>query len=351
MLNKTNKIRALTIVALAAALTACGGGGGGDGSATSPTPVPTTPTPVAPPINSGQVTTVPAPTYAAASEEVLAFNLLNAERNRCGFGLLAQNTQLDVAAKGHADWQLVNNFASHNQVPATPLFTGVTPDDRILAAGYGTLGAFSGADEFSTVLGTSAKLGMGESRTRELLNAPYHMKALAGNFRDIGISVRNSIDTASAHGPRVAVQFNLAYKMSAGPQLSGGGDVQTYPCGGSTGIKRLLSNESPNPVPGRDLAINPLGSSIYIAVREGQTLAITSANMIKVATGAAVTLRPPVTSANDPYAPCTSGCYKSHEAYIAADAPLDANAQYQVTVNGTNSGTAFSRTFSFTTGS
>lgn len=113
----------------------------------------------------------------------------------------------------------------------------------------------------------------------------------------------------------------------------------------------MLDNETPNPVLGRDLATNPLGSSVYIAVHEGQTLAITSASMIKVTTGASVALRPAVTSANDPYAPCASGCYKSHEAYIAADAPLDANAQYQVTVNGTNDGTAFSRTFSFTTGS
>ena len=346
MFNKKSSLPVFTVLALTTALTACGGGGGG----ASPSVVTVAPVVVAPVVAANIVTSIPAPSYAGATEELAAFNLLNAERSRCGFGMLAQNTALDTAAKGHADWQLVNNYAEHLQVTGTPLFTGVTPGDRIAASGYGATGTFSAADELATVLGTSAKIGMGEGRTRELLNAPYHMKGLVGSFRDIGIAVRNSIDTASTFGPRVAVQFNLAYKSNAGPQLFAGSDVQTYPCDGSTGIKRLLNNESPNPVPGRDLAATPLGSSVYIAVREGQALVISSANMIKVATGAAVTLRNPVTSANDPYAPCTSGCYKNHEAYIAADAPLDASSQYQVTVTGTNNGTAFSRTFSFITG-
>ncbi len=331
----------LTLVS-AALLAACGGGGGGDAV------VP----PVVPPVVIANiVTSVPTPSYALASEELATFNFLNAERERCGFGLLAQNTALDTAARGHADWLIFNHYQGHVQVSGTPLFTGVTPDDRITAATYSSLGAFSAADELSTVLGTSTKTGMGEDLTRVLLNAPYHMKALVGNFRDVGIAVRNSIDTASTFGPRVTLQFNLAYKNSDGAQLIGASDVQTYPCAGSTGIKNQLSNETPNPVPGRDLKTNPLGSSVYIAAREGQTLAITSASMIKMTSGASVALRPAVTSANDPYAPCTSGCYKSHEAYIVADAPLDANAQYQVTVNGTNDGKIFSRTFGFATGS
>ncbi|MDO8267177.1 MAG: CAP domain-containing protein [Moraxellaceae bacterium] len=368
--TRSTGLHALTITAMATALFGCGGGGGG-GDSTTGTPVATSYTatcaggttttsassvadaaaqcPVVP-IVSSLVTSVPVATYAALSEELAAFNLLNAERGRCGFGLLAQNTQLDTAAKGHADWQLVNNYRGHYQTTGTQLFTGATPEDRITVAGYGDVSTFSAADEISTVLGTSVNLGMGGNQTRVLLNAPYHMKGLLGNFRDIGIAVRNSVDTASTYGPRVVVQFNLAHKASDGPQQFTSGDVQTYPCEGSRDIKPSLNNETPNPVPGRNLATNPLGSSVYIAVREGQTLAITSTGMINVATGASVLLRPAVTSANDPYAPCASGCYKSHEAYIAADAPLDANTKYQVTVSGTNNGTSFSRTFTFTTG-
>lgn len=94
---------------LVAMLGACGGGGGGDTTSTAAptptgdnTPAPVVPVmPVAPPpdpvVNASIVTSVPVPTYAAASEELAAFNLLNAERERCGFGLMAQNTALDMA--------------------------------------------------------------------------------------------------------------------------------------------------------------------------------------------------------------------------------------------------------------
>lgn len=40
----------------------------------------------------------------------------------------------------------------------------------------------------------------------------------------------------------------------------------------------------------------------------------------------------------------------SNEAYITADAPLDALSTYQATINGIDNGTAFSRTRQFTTG-
>ena len=348
-----NKKTIILSAAAALALAACGGGGSGSTAtpAVANLTVPVVATPVVAAVTASSiVNAVPAPVYAVASEELAAFNLLNAERSRCGFGLLAQNPQLDVAARGHADWLLTNNYAGHYQVTGTLLFTGVTPDDRITAAGYGNSGTFSSTDDLSSAFGTNTKTGMGESQTRGLLNAPYHMVGLLGTFRDIGIAVRNSIDTASAFGPRVNLQFDLAYKTGAGPQLLGGSEVQTYPCAGSTGIDRLLSNERPNPVPGRDLATMPLGSSVYIAVREGQTLAITSTSMIKVATGVAVTLRAPLTKATDPNGSATAYFFGLHQAVVSADAPLDPNSAYQVTITGTNNGTAFSRTFSFKTG-
>jgi uncharacterized protein YkwD len=342
MLNKTLPI--LTTLALAGALTACGGGGGSSVTDTAAKP------PLAPVITANLVTSVPAPSYTAATEELTAFNLLNAERSHCGFGVLAQNTALDSAARGHADWQHLNHIVGHIQSVGDIGFTGVMPADRITAAGYSTLGQFDSADEYYSITATDAKSGKGSDGVRFLLNAPYHLRSLVAGFREIGFSVRNAPDAGSATGSRVVVQADLANKTSDGKQLIGPNDVVSYPCEGTTGVNAALVNESPNPVPGRDLLVNPLGSSIYIAVREGQTLAITNASMIKVSTGSNVTLRNTITSANDPYAPCASGCYKSHEAYIAADAPLDTNAQYQVTVNGSNNGASFSRTFRFTTG-
>ena len=319
-------------------LASCGGGGDdGGGSGGSQTTVP-------PSANLQQ--TVIASTYAPGSEELAAFNLLNYERNRCGFGLLRQNVQLDAAAKAHGDYQILNNVVSHLEETGKPGFTGTTPSDRVVAKNY--IGVGGVTDEIVAYTGTADKTGLAANGIRGLLNAPYHLRGLVGGYREMGVSVRSSADLASST-PAVYLQIDAAYKTSEGPQLTGSSDINTYPCEGTSGVNYQLRNETPNPVPNRDLSTNPLGSVVYMAVRVGNTLVITNATMIDMSNGQAVALRAPVTAANDPYAPCQEGCFKSHQAYVAADGPLQKNAAYQVVLNGTNNGIAFSRAFTFTT--
>ena len=337
-------------VALLAALAACGGGGG-SGGGSSGSDASTLP--------SGQSGsgTVVFGSYAAGSEESKVFNLLNTERSNCGFGKFVQNGQLDVAAKAHADYQLMNSTISHEETanPRGNGFTGAKPLARIEAAGYLNAGAVT--DEIAGFIGTNDKADVGEKALRNLLNAPYHLQGLMSGFRDVGLSVRSADDTEVGKAT-VLLQVNAAYKRDAGPQLFTAADeVHTYPCEGTQGVNSKLSNEEPNPVAGRDLSANPLGSSVYIAARDGNDLRITSAAMFQRSNGQSVALRAPITSRNDPYGPCLSGCFKSHQAYVVADAPLQKNTEYQVTITGTNhaSGTTsaipFSRNFNFTTGS
>jgi uncharacterized protein YkwD len=337
----TRKFFSLLTAAAVATLAACGGGGDG-----SPTSAPAASTP---PAGSSIVASVLASTYASGSEERAAFTLLNAERQRCGFGQLAQSVQLDAAAKAHANYQIVNNIVSHfENLSINPTgFTGADAAARVIAQGF--IGAGAVADEIAAISGTSVKTGMGEGGIRSLLNAPYHLNGLMSGYRDVGVSVRSSAD-AGAGAAAVVLQLDAAYKASVGPQLMASSDVLTYPCDGTAGVDRQLSNETPNPVPGRDLRINPLGSTIYVAVLDGNTLAITSASMVKTSTGQFITLRTPITATNDPQGPCAAGCFKSHQGYVVADAALEANLSYQVSINGTNNGTSFSRTFTFTTG-
>jgi hypothetical protein len=303
-------------------------------------------------VNSDIVNAVPSSSYAASSEEIAAYSLLNTERNRCGFGMLTQSLSLDAAAKAHADYQIINSLNSHLEDPqAYPMgFTGVTAEDRVLAKGY--TGAGHVVDQF-VVFNTSdpaqVKTGFGVRGIRSLLNAPYHVGGILSGMRDAGIAVRTKDDVASG-GRGIFVQIDTAYKTADGGQLFGATDAKTYPCEGSVGVDWKMSGEVPNPVPGRNLVTNPLGSTVYIAVHEGNTLIISNASMTDVTTGSGVTLRKPVTAANDPYAPCAEGCYKSHQGYIAADAPLAPNTSYSVVVNGSNNGTPFSRSFMFTTG-
>lgn len=327
-------------------LTACGGSGGSDG-------------PLGAGVTASQVASTPAATtpdlsqpYLAGSEELSVLTLLNIERQRCGFGILTANTQLDAAARAHADYQIINSRNSNLEDPLVPDgFTGIDPKARARAQGYTNAGAVTDEYEFftSTIPITSVR-GLGQLALRPLLNAPYHLNALMTGYRDIGIAVRSIQDTGRGVNGAF-VQINAAYKADVGLQKLGATDVMTYPCEGASNITRILRNETPNPVPGRDLSTNPLGSTVYIEVREGNTLAITNASFRDGVTGQNVILRVPVTGANDPYGPCALGCFKAHQGYIVADTPLQPNTPYIVSISGTNNGAAFNRTFTFTTGS
>ena len=93
----------MTTLALAAALTACGGDGGSDATSTAPV------TPQAQEAIVPLVKFVAAPTYTVGSQELDIFNLINAERDRCGFGKLAQDASLDKSASMHTKYLIENN--------------------------------------------------------------------------------------------------------------------------------------------------------------------------------------------------------------------------------------------------
>lgn len=382
----TKYMTALPALALSAlTLTACGGGGGAAaaiaaGTSAAPAPAPTTapspapaptPAPSADPTggDSTLVNSVPAPTYAAASEELAAFNFLNAERQRCGFGLLAQNAMLDVASSGHANYLVVNNATGHFQDNTKPAFTGTGPGDRATAAGY----AWSVIlDDLADTTGTGANVltGRGVLAVRSLLSAPYHAISLVSPQLEIGLRILSSDTTGTTgnFGPRVISHFALGMAQGAYSQKPNSASVQTYPCDGTTGTAFQLTNESPNPIPGRDLAVSPVGQPILVAVRPGQMVNITSATMVKKSDGSVVALRPALDFSNDP-----NHLVNATQAVIIPDAPLQPDTQYTVTIEGTNtlstfngttlvsSGTnpaitinttgAFTKTFTFKTGS
>ncbi len=136
-LNKSKNPRASLAAVLGVALLVAGCGGGG-GSSTPPTSPPSPPPPVTPPpplptVHPGTlITSVPAPNYAAPGRDpALAAGLetqlrwINDNRQRCGFGLVAQNTALDQASQDHANYQLTNFLTTHQQDPTKAGFTGV----------------------------------------------------------------------------------------------------------------------------------------------------------------------------------------------------------------------------------
>lgn len=349
---KSNKSSYLLSVIVLAALTACGGGGGGTTVVNTPAPAPAPapgPGPTTP-LTGTLVTSVTAPAYAAVSEELAAFNLLNAERGQCGFGLLAQNTLLDTSAKNHADWMLINNYVGHIEdgAAAPQGFTGITPPDRTTAAGYSAAAA-NVSETLAEDVGITSIVGYGASSVRGLLSAPYHLMGMMAPYKDVGVSIRSrdSVTSLVPNGLSRAAAFNYGVATGNDYQLADSSAVSTYPCAGVTGVNYRLRGEAPNPVPGRDLAANPLGHPILVMARKGQTLVITSASMVDMSTGLNVALRPPVMASND----SNFGVNDGYMGYVIPDAALTQNTSYQATVNGTNNGVAFSRTFTFSTGS
>ena len=332
------------------ALTACGGGS--DASSTPPVstmPVSTVPlATTTPPASTGSiVTVVTAPNYAPIQEESSAYATLNAERLRCGFGLLAQNTKLDTAARGHATWLLSNNYSGHFQITPSLLFTGARPENRMANAGYSSGTSFlSTESEFDAGGG---KTGQGIAGVRSLLNAPYHLMGMLRGFKEVGISVMDKNDLVLTPNNRFVVNIDLATDVYQAPVT---GTVRTYPCEGSIGMARSLINETPNPVPGRDLRLNPLGTSIGVVVDTGHTLVISSASMVKATTGTSVPLLNPVVGSTDYYTLKGVQYMNNNEGFISASEPLEAGTLYRVTFSGSDNGVAFQpRTFTFTTGS
>lgn len=268
-------------------------------------------------------------------DSLKAFDVLNNARNTCGFGLLAQDARLDAAAIAHANYTYGPGDGAHTETPTQPGFTGVNPVDRIKAKGYEV------GNKTTSEVVTSAR---GDSVMQTLLSAPYHLNVILRGYRDVGVGF-------SAPRNLFVPLFvaNLGYLPEAGQQTLERDEVRTYPCNGSENVNAGLTNETPNPVPGRDLFKDPLGTSVAVKVRVGNVLTITSTSMVNVATGAGVALRAPVGRDNDPNG--FGSYFEKNEAYFAADKPLEPNTSYRVVFGGTNNGVSFNRTFTFKTGS
>jgi uncharacterized protein YkwD len=306
----------------------------------------------APPATFSAVVSSPQPsTYLPGSEQKAAFDLLNQERLACGFGTLAQNVALDTAALNHTMYQFINNVSSHEEdrvlYPAG--FTGRTVLDRVWYAGYGTPDTvWQAAEDFAEgyrSLATASTAGDGTFFTRALLSAPVHLASMMSDADAAGTVFVDSGTIASYPfgGRRSMALFNFGFKAMQSLDSAG---VVTYPCQGSTGVMWKISNETPGPIPGRDLSVDPIGPGIVVKVAANRVLAISAASVVDAATGIATSTYI-LNTAND----TSNGVVGPNLAVVIPLAPLAANTAYQVDVSGTHDGVPFTRKFTFTTGS
>jgi hypothetical protein len=342
--------------ALAAALAGCGGGGG---DAAVPSPVPAPPPASPPEVNPDLVTSVTAPTYAAGSTEKGAWDLLMQQRSACGFGLLQQDTRLDAAAAAHTNYLVRNSLernltvSGHNEEPTWNYFTGVTPDDRALHAGFTTgiseiLHQVSAFQSSTLPAQLNAGEALGASTMRTLIETVYHARGafLAGRAGGIGSTV---LSGPSATAGINQTQFRLVTEVSRPAtslqQKLGTGKLATWPCAGLTAVRGTFApaTESPNPFPDVTDAEVKYGTPIYIKADEGSKLVVSAASVTKVSDGSALAIRQ-ITQGNDP-----AGHLGANEVFLVPTSALAAGSSYAVNVTGTLNGTAFTKSFSFST--
>lgn len=332
MNTKTNLAAA---VATSLVLTACGGGGG---SSSTPAPAPSP----APSPSTALQTSVPAPTYAAGSAELAAFTVLNAQRERCGFGLLAQNAALDQAAKGQTNYQvqrmLEGTIGGHDQTQGLSGFTATTPSARVALAGYSAALVTEGL----VWLPPGQPLDVtGEAQIRRLMASVYHQRSLLQVYRDAGFSMAFA-DQAPAVTRFHVMTVNLAYPSGAAGQQPS--STVTYPCDGVTGVAPSMPAESPDPFArlGFTSGVGAgVGHPIYVRTPEGTTVRLTSATVMAGAKSLPISLFHQADDPNDRLA--------KNEAFVIPREAMAVSTTYSVNLAGTADGVAFSRSFSFST--
>jgi hypothetical protein len=333
---KTTTQTACTTLAIAAllALAACGGGGGsGGGSSSTGAAAPASGASTPSTTSSAISANVSTPQYAASSAQLAAFNLLNTERQQCGFPALVENTQLDTAAANHAKYMSLNGGAiTDTEVSGNAGFTGTTYAARATFAGYPGASVYVGG--VSAGFYTNATLTetqYGQNLVYAWLSGVYHIAIAAWPVTQVGVGESEITFNGFPQVQGSLTIANLQPMTTSGPL--------TFPCQGTTGIAYSGNGETPVP-PNTSGAF---GAPVAVTGNPTDTIVLTSGTMTSTS-GPVINLNL-LDSANDP-----NKELPTFEAVAYSSTPLTANTTYTVAIAGTDNGTAFSRTFTFTTG-
>jgi len=325
-------------------LVACGGSGGGDNSAPTSPSAPSAPsTPTGPTVMPGNLqTTVPAPTYAAGSQELAFYTAYNAFRQAEGLGLLAQNTKLDTADQNHLKYLLTNsdlNFASiepvtgrplfHIEDPKRPNFTGVQELDRANFAQYG-----------GVYVGESGTYGSGQGAAHAL------NLLLGGVYHRAGLMFQGPKDFGIAVGTDALQTTVMTFGYISTRQTNASDYFGFYPAANQTGVPLFAATEAPNPFP--DVSYNDYSTKtsypINVVSADGTTLTATTFTVTESGQTAPMSTRL-LTQANDP-----NKELQGNSAFLVANTPYKPNTVYNVFFVGTVNGANITKTWSFTTG-
>lgn len=333
--------RVLTLT-LATLLASCGGGGGAGITAVDMTPtVPNPPTPA-----------------AMTGPKAEIYGYVNQIRLNGGFGALTADGRVEAAAQAHADYTTTNFYTSgvpdpilhtptstgspyaHVEESTWPGFTGVSPDDRLRAAGYQPL---TSTEVSGSIYGTSVGAEPDiKSCVDGLIGTVFHRAALLDTSLDaFGLGVGNAVKDANGYLLRACV-FNLASQSGARSLPTGW--VGIVPYAGQTGVATKMSNEVPDPTP--SIAVE--GYPVSLQVPSGYTVSV---NLFTLRESAGPQLEGVVLTRTQ------TNYLRANEAYFVPNGALRTNTAYTATFTGNAnstqtglSGFPVSETWTFTTG-
>jgi hypothetical protein len=272
--------------------------------------------------------------YAMGSEEKMVFDAINVARNACGFGAVYRNESLDFAIGGHMGYLLQNNVWGHTETKLANFggFVGVTPAERAQSKGY------SGSVGEALVGRITNYQGGGVRGLGGLTTAAYHLVDLFRPYGDIGLIVSQA-GTSNLFSGNVTLGIQYGYA-----RRSAALGVRSYPCNGVTVLEtKTYATEWPNPLPSRDVGLQPLGHPVFFRGSENNRLTLSSAEIRLV--NSILTLNIAIlNSDNDP-----NKILQPWEAVLIPLQTLQPNSAYEVKIIGQDGGLSFEQRFVFQT--
>jgi hypothetical protein len=254
-----------------------------------------------------------------STDATAALAAIDSVRTKMGMAAINCDNKIQHAAINHAKYQGLNNVMTHQEVAGKQGFTGVNFWDRMKYTG------FAGSAMNEVISGG----GGGTAVVNQFMNSVYHRVPFVsfqaksygfGNYISGATNKYGTIDFASggsAPSPTTTVVW---------PSVNATGVPKSFSC----------NTESPNPCnAGQTVVGSP------ISLTGGSDLTITSTKIVKkgTATGLAHLVR---TNSFSGYIPKT-------QVYLIPNAPFAAATSYTATVTGSLNGSAFTKTWSFTT--
>lgn len=223
-----------------------------------------------------------------------------------------------------------NGVTSDSETSGKPGFTGVSYQDRAVAAGFQNVYVGGASGGYYTTA-TLSDTRYGQQHVIDWLSGVYHIAIGVWPSSIVGIGVSK---TTYAGYPDVRASISID-----APKSMSGNLPLTFPCQGTMGVAYLSNGEIPAP----PNTSGPWGAPVAVAGNPSDTVVLQSGTMTDNA-GHTIGLQL-LSSANDPN--------KLLPAFVAVAypaSPLQPNTQYSVSLTGTINGTPFSRSFTFTTG-